>query len=116
MKQLLTSVQFAFTSNLSADPNNTVIGLVRNKQATDEKIEREIPGRSNLHMIQADVGDYDALKVRITAVLVLELNANVIEQASVNEVSKITGGGLDYIIANAAFQDAWSAYEPLSVL
>lgn len=41
---------------------------------------------------------------------------NVIEQASVDEVSKITGGSLDYIIANAAFQGAWSAYEPLSVL
>jgi hypothetical protein len=37
-------------------------------------------------------------------------------QASVDETSKITGGKLDYIIANAGLVSSWSAYDPLSVL
>jgi hypothetical protein len=40
-----------------------VIGLVRNKQATVEKIERELSARKNVHIIQADINDYQALKV-----------------------------------------------------
>ncbi|KAF4459655.1 protoporphyrinogen oxidase [Fusarium albosuccineum] len=90
---------FEFLRQLSEDPKNTVVGLVRNKKATDEKVQRELSSRTNIHIIQADIVDYDALKV-----------------ASVAETSKITGGSLDCIIANAGLVSAWSAYDPPSVL
>ncbi|RSL51882.1 hypothetical protein CEP54_011183 [Fusarium duplospermum] len=89
---------FEFLRQLSDKSDNIVIGLVRNKQATIEKIERDLSARKNVHIIQADINDYEALK------------------ASVDETSKITGGKLDYIIANAGLVSPWSAYDPLSVL
>ncbi|KAM5343335.1 hypothetical protein ACJ41O_014301 [Fusarium nematophilum] len=89
---------FEFVRQLSDDPKNTVIGLVRNKKAADEKITQELPGRDNLHIIQADINDYEALK------------------ASVEETSKLTGGGLDVIIANAVYAAPSSAYYPMGVL
>ncbi|KAF5023007.1 hypothetical protein F66182_4965 [Fusarium sp. NRRL 66182] len=89
---------FEFLCQLSADTSNTVIGLVRNKQATDEKIKLEIPQRLNVHTVEADMGDYKSL------------------EAVVNEITKITGGSLDYIIANSAHAAAWSAHDPIGSL
>ncbi|KAG8672129.1 hypothetical protein FPOAC2_05497 [Fusarium poae] len=89
---------FEFVRQLSADPSNTVIGFVRNKQATEEKIERELPGRSNIHTIQGDIQNYESVK-------------NLID-----ETAKITGGSLDYVIANAAFQSDWSGHNPIGAL
>ncbi|WXC59754.1 hypothetical protein SNK03_005612 [Fusarium graminearum] len=89
---------FEFVRQLSADPNNTVIGFARNKQATEEKIEREMPGRSNIHTIQGEIENYESVK-------------NLID-----ETAKITGGSLDYIIANAAIQSEWSGYNPIGAL
>ncbi|RGP73160.1 hypothetical protein FLONG3_6476 [Fusarium longipes] len=89
---------FEFVRQLSADPNNTVIGFVRNKQATDDKIERELPGRSNVHVVQGEIQKIKDVK-------------NLIE-----ETAKITGGSLDYIIANAAMQSEWSGHNPIGVL
>lgn len=59
----LTNSKFEFVRQLSADPNNTVIGFARNKQATEEKIEREMPGRSNIHTIQGEIENYESVKV-----------------------------------------------------
>ncbi|KAF4451301.1 hypothetical protein F53441_5722 [Fusarium austroafricanum] len=89
---------FEFVRQLSADKNNTIIGFVRNKKATEEKIQRELPGRTNIHTIQGEIQKLEDVK-------------NL-----VNETSKITGGSLDYIIANAAFQSEWSAGNPIGVL
>jgi len=58
--------QFEFLRQLSSDPNNTVIGLVRNIPATEKSIVQELSGRKNLHLVQADVTDYEALKVRLS--------------------------------------------------
>ncbi|PNP84185.1 hypothetical protein FNYG_02873 [Fusarium nygamai] len=91
---------FEFVRQLSADPNNTVIGFVRNKKATEEKIQRELPGRSNIHTIQGEIQKLEDVK----------------EQNLVKEVARITGGSLDYIIANAALQSEWSAHNPIGVL
>jgi hypothetical protein len=49
---------------LSAEPTNDVIGIVRNKATTDEKIKTELGTRVNVHIFEADLIDYDALKVR----------------------------------------------------
>jgi hypothetical protein len=51
---------------LSTNPDNTVFGLVRDKASTDKKVKAELGERSNIHIIQADAADYDALKVRST--------------------------------------------------
>ncbi|CCT75917.1 related to protoporphyrinogen oxidase [Fusarium fujikuroi] len=89
---------FEFVRQLSADSNNTVIGFVRNKKATEEKIQRELSARSNIHTIQGEIQNLESVK-------------NLVK-----EVAKITGGSLDYIIANAALQSEWSAHNPIGVL
>lgn len=39
-----------------------------------------------------------------------------LEQNLIEETAKITGGSLDYIIANAALQSDWSAHNPIGTL
>ncbi|EON98502.1 putative short chain dehydrogenase protein [Phaeoacremonium minimum UCRPA7] len=91
-------IGFEFLNQISADSANTIIGLVRDKAATEKKINEELGSRSNVHIIQADITDYDALK------------------KSVDEVSAIVNGSLDYLIANAGFISGWSAYHGLGSL
>ncbi|KAF7559190.1 hypothetical protein G7046_g4957 [Stylonectria norvegica] len=86
-------IGFAFLRQLSENPANTIVGLVRDKASTDKKVASELSDRKNITILQADVNDYAALK------------------ASVAETSKITGGSLDYIIANAAWMSLWSGVE-----
>ncbi|KAI5854503.1 hypothetical protein GGS23DRAFT_474836 [Durotheca rogersii] len=89
---------FAFLSEISNDPNNTVIGLVRDKPTTDKRVAAELAGRTNIHILQADITDYNALK-----------------QAAA-DTAKITGGSLDYLIANAGYVSQFDSYDPLGVL
>lgn len=56
-------MQFEFIRQYSADPKNIVVGLVRDKSSAQEKVSAELSGRSNVHLIQADVTDYESLKV-----------------------------------------------------
>ncbi|KAF4437386.1 hypothetical protein F53441_13063 [Fusarium austroafricanum] len=89
---------FGFVQVLSSNPENTVIGLVRNKVATEKKVAQELGSPSNVYIFQADITDYDALK------------------HSVEDVAKITGGSLDYVVANAALISQWSQWESVDVL
>ncbi|KAL7812785.1 hypothetical protein V8C26DRAFT_406580 [Trichoderma gracile] len=89
---------FEFLRQLSGDSNNIVIGLVRNKPATDQAVAQELAGRSNVHILQADISDYEAIK------------------HAVAETARITGGTLDYLIANAAYISKFDAYDPIGVL
>ena len=59
----LSVLQFK-TSCQSANTENVVFGVVRNPAGASElkKLEAE---RENVHVLQADVTDYDSLKVRI---------------------------------------------------
>ncbi|KAH7930465.1 NAD(P)-binding protein [Leucogyrophana mollusca] len=75
-------IGFEFVNQLSAESANTVFALVRNKP-TAHKLAAL--GRPNVHIIQADITDNEALKV------------------AAEEVSKVTGGSLDHLINNAAF-------------
>lgn len=61
-----TCSQFGFLTILSADPANTVFGLVRDKAATDKKVASELGDRKNIHILKADLVDYDALKASIS--------------------------------------------------
>lgn len=76
--------QFGFLLELSSEPNNTVIGIVRDAAGTKEKVSAELPGRSNIHILAGDLTDYDSLK------------------SAAAETTAIAGGSLDYLIANAA--------------
>ncbi|KAL7908205.1 hypothetical protein GGI35DRAFT_469946 [Trichoderma velutinum] len=87
-----------FVRQLSSDPSNTVVGLVRDKTATEQAMAQELPGRSNIHVLQADITDYDAIKNAVAA------------------TAQITGGALDYLIANAAYVSEFDAYDPIGVL
>ncbi|RYP40726.1 hypothetical protein DL767_001481 [Monosporascus sp. MG133] len=89
---------FEFLRQISADSNNTVIGIVRDKPTTDKRVSEELSGRSNIHILQADVTDYDALK------------------QAVAETAKITGGSLDYLVANAGYVSPFDAFYPIGVL
>ncbi|KAF1816828.1 NAD(P)-binding protein [Eremomyces bilateralis CBS 781.70] len=77
---------FEFLKQLSNNSDNTVFGLVRDKAATDKKVKSELGERANVHILAADITNYDAVK------------------KSADHVAKVTGGKLDYLIANAAYQ------------
>ncbi|KAK8123160.1 hypothetical protein PG984_011830 [Apiospora sp. TS-2023a] len=51
---------FAFIKVLASDPANTVIGLARDKKATEDRLEEE--GVTNVHILAADVTDETALR------------------------------------------------------
>ncbi|KAL3459758.1 NAD(P)-binding protein [Aspergillus heterothallicus] len=87
---------FEFLRQLSADPANLVIGLVRNKSATEEKIVKELSGRK-IHLVQGELTNYDSLK------------------KAAEDVAKITDS-LDYLVANAAVVSSYSAWEGLGDL
>ncbi|KAH8667080.1 hypothetical protein BX600DRAFT_285618 [Xylariales sp. PMI_506] len=89
-------IGFGFLSHISADPSNTVVGLVRDKVATDKKISEL--NRSNVHIVQADLTNFESLK------------------KSVEQVSPLVNGALDYVIANAGHISSWSAYDGMGVL
>lgn len=66
---MIAWIQFEFLRQLSSDSNNIVIGLVRNKAATDQAVAHELAGRSNIHILEADITDYEAIKVTTSPIL-----------------------------------------------
>jgi NAD(P)-dependent dehydrogenase (short-subunit alcohol dehydrogenase family) len=83
----------SFLENLSSNSDNTVIGLVRNIADTESKIAAW--GRNNIHLVQGDLSNYNSLK------------------SAVDATANITGGSLDYLIANAGL--VAGGFEPFSV-
>jgi hypothetical protein len=62
---MLTLIQFEFLRQLSADPANLVIGLVRNKPATEAKVSQDLK-RENIRIVEGDLADYDSIKVSLS--------------------------------------------------
>ncbi|KAF5542434.1 protoporphyrinogen oxidase [Fusarium napiforme] len=89
---------FGFVQVLASNLDNTVIGLVRNKAATEKKLAQELGSPKNVHVLEADITDYNALKGAVEAVTV------------------IAGGSLDYVIANAGLIALWSQWDAVDVL
>ncbi|KAL4776008.1 hypothetical protein BDW60DRAFT_203853 [Aspergillus nidulans var. acristatus] len=89
-------IGFEFLRQLSADPANLVIGLVRNRPATEAKVAQDLK-RENIRIVEGDLADYDSIKRAVEA------------------IEKITPS-LDYLIANAALVSSWSAYDGLGDL
>lgn len=77
-----------------------MIGLVRNKPATDKKVadDPDLKGRSNIYILEADLIKYSDL------------------QSAAAQTAKITGGSLDYLIANAVFISMLDGLEPIGNL
>jgi len=84
IKLMLTTHQYEWLKQLSQDPNNTVIGLVRNVDKVQAKLEAD--NVKNVYLLQADMVDHQAL------------NTTAIEAA------KITPS-IDYLIVNGALVD-----------
>ncbi|KAJ5766318.1 Short-chain dehydrogenase/reductase SDR [Penicillium nucicola] len=84
---------FQFVRHLAQNPENTVIGLVRNKAAAEAKAKEE--GLHNVHMVEAQYTDLPSLK------------------AAAEVVKGITGGSLDYLINNAAVMSKISEFKSL---
>ncbi|KAF2872011.1 hypothetical protein BDV95DRAFT_492519 [Massariosphaeria phaeospora] len=93
-------IGYAFLPLLSKDSNNTVVGIVRNKAATLDKISKdaELKERSNIHILEADLTSYNALK------------------KAAAETATITGGSIDYLISNAGYIPLFDAYDPIDDL
>ncbi|KAL5336822.1 NAD(P)-binding protein [Aspergillus crustosus] len=84
-----------FVRQLSqADPENIVIGLVRDKAAAEKRFRRE--GLSNVHAVEAQYTDLASLK------------------KAAEEVKRITGGGLNWLINNAAILGEATGFKGLS--
>ncbi|KAI7786374.1 short chain dehydrogenase [Diaporthe eres] len=87
-----------FLNQISSNPDNTVVGIVRNKSSTDKRVAEELSGRSNITILEADLTSYGAVK-----------------KAAENSIAA-TGGKVDYIIANAGYVPTWDMWDGLDVL
>lgn len=84
---------------LSEDPKNLVVGLVRDKAATEKKVAAELGDRPNVHILHGDLTNHGSLK-----------------QAA-DDTSKIVGErGIDYLVANAAYLTFFDNYDPIGAL
>ncbi|KAG9192944.1 hypothetical protein G6011_11678 [Alternaria panax] len=87
-------IGLSFLENLTSNSDNIVIGLVRHVADTETKVASW--NRENVHFVQGDLSNYESLK------------------SAAEATAKITGGSLDYLIANAAL--VAGSFDPLSVL
>lgn len=77
---------YAFVRHLAANESNVVIGIARNKLATDEQLAKD--GIKNVTILSGDITDQKSL------------------EAAADQTAKITGGSLDVLINNAAYLSA----------
>ncbi|KAH8887294.1 NAD(P)-binding protein [Thozetella sp. PMI_491] len=87
-------IGFEFVRQLSGNPAATVVALVRNIEVAEKKYASELP-RQNIHIIYADLTDHKSLK------------------KAAEETAKITGGPLDYVIANASYMPDYFEFQPI---
>ncbi|KAB2573318.1 Fluoren-9-ol dehydrogenase [Lasiodiplodia theobromae] len=88
---------YGFITSLASNPDNTVLGLVRNKKATQDRLAAD--GITNVHLIEADITDEPALK------------------RAADEAKAILGHhGLDILINNAAYVSETTALKSLKDL
>ena len=80
-------------------PNDLVVGLVRDKAATEKKVAAQMGGRSNVHILHGDLTDHASLK-----------------QAAADTAKIVGNRGVDYLVANGAFPSLFDAYDPVDVM
>ncbi|TKA63842.1 hypothetical protein B0A55_12257 [Friedmanniomyces simplex] len=86
-------IRYAFITHLASIPGNTVIGLVRDKAATEARLAKD--GIKNVHVFAADITDSKAV------------------QAAAELVAKLTNGSLDVLINNAGLVSRRSPWTTL---
>lgn len=59
--------QWEFLVQTSADANNNIVGIVRDKAETDKRVATELADRSNITILEADLTDHVSIKVREVA-------------------------------------------------
>ncbi|OKL62632.1 hypothetical protein UA08_01901 [Talaromyces atroroseus] len=92
-------IGFELVKQISEDARNLVVGLVRDKAATEKKVAAELGDRPNVHILHGD----------------LTSNASLKKAAA--DTTKIVGErGVDYLVANGAFPSLFDAYDPIGVL
>lgn len=90
---------FEFVRQTSEDSKNLVIGLVRDKSATEKKVAAELGDRTNVHILTGDLASYESLK------------------QAVAETSKIVGDrGIDYLVASGGYLPLFDAFSPIGDL
>ncbi|KAL9089196.1 MAG: hypothetical protein Q9159_002667 [Coniocarpon cinnabarinum] len=92
-------IGFEFVKQLSEDSNNLVVGLVRDKVATEKKVVAELGKRPNVHILHADLTNYASLK-----------------QAAADTAQAVGERGVDYLVANGALVTHFDAFGPLGAL
>lgn len=96
---MLTSEQFELLKQISDDPENLFVGLVRDKDGTEKKVAAELGERPNVHILHGDLASYASLK-----------------QAAAETADIIGERGVDYLVANGAFVSSFDGYDPVGVL
>ncbi|KAL6806256.1 hypothetical protein GGI42DRAFT_367049 [Trichoderma sp. SZMC 28013] len=76
---------YEWLRHLSRDPENTIVGLVRNPDAVEAKLAYD--SIRNVNIIKADLTDHKSLS------------------AAVAKTADLTGGSVDYLIINGVHQD-----------
>ncbi|KAK8025038.1 hypothetical protein PG990_002861 [Apiospora arundinis] len=89
---------FEFLRQISSSPDNTVVGIVRDKAGTEKRVAEELEGRSNITILQADMAVYDQLK------------------KAAEDATSILGGKLDYLIANAGYVSLFDGFHGIGTL
>ncbi|TVY83399.1 putative oxidoreductase [Lachnellula suecica] len=92
-------IGFEFVKQISEDPKNLVVGLVRDKTGTEKKVAAELGDRSNVHILYANLDNYASLK-----------------QAAADTTKIVGERGIDYLVANGAFMSHFDAFDPVSAL
>ncbi|GKT45143.1 putative oxidoreductase [Colletotrichum spaethianum] len=83
-------IGWAFLRKLSDDPNNIVVGTVRDKESMEKKIADELGSRSNIHIMNVELGSLDSIKVTNTrAESPEELEDDLFKSFKVNVVGVI---------------------------
>ncbi|KAI1426172.1 hypothetical protein F5Y12DRAFT_743212 [Xylaria sp. FL1777] len=93
-------IGYAFLTKLTENPQDTVIGLVRDTKGTLKKISEDevLKNRRNYKIVETDLTDYDSLK------------------KAAAQVSDITGGAIDFLIANAGYVSLFDTFDPIGYL
>jgi len=96
---VLNPAQFELVKQISEDPKSLVVGLVRDKAATEKKVAAGLGDRSNVHILHADLTSYASLK------------------QTAADTAKIVGErGIDYLVANGAFLSHFDGFHPIGAL
>ncbi|KFA50016.1 hypothetical protein S40293_05959 [Stachybotrys chartarum IBT 40293] len=91
-------IGFELVKQISEDPNNLVVGVVRDKAATEKKVAEELGDRPNVRILHGDLTSHASLK-----------------QAAAKTAEVIGERAIDYLVANGALLSMFDAYDPIGV-